>query len=411
MDTLKIDDKFYFGVATSSHQIEGNNINDWSEWEKKNAVRLASCAECRPQLLQERSEAGRPENYVSGNACGSYELFNEDIKLVSSMGCNSYRFSIEWSRIEPENGRFNSSAILKYREMLLAMKGAGLEPFLTLHHFTLPLWLEKIGGIASHSFPEYFERFAEYVGEEFKNQVKFIVPINEPEIVSLNSYYRGIWPPAIKSFWAFKIARKNLATAHILAFKRLKDISPDFSIGTACNLSYFESAGGLINSILKFVALRFWNFYFLDRVKKHSDFIGINYYFHNRINYRFNANENVKVSDLGWELYPQGIQNVIEETYRRYNSPIFITENGLADKLDKNRPEFIRETFNALARARENGIDLRGYFHWSLLDNFEWDKGFWPKFGLFKVDFGTMERTPRESSRVYAEQIKKFINE
>lgn len=404
MDSFKTDEKMYFGVSTSSHQIEGSNRNDWSAWEQKNASLLAEKSPYKTAQPQARN----PENYISANACNSYELFNEDIKLVTSLGCNAYRFSIEWSRIEPENGKFNSDAILKYREMILAMKGAGMEPFLTLHHFTIPLWLEKIGGISAVDFPKYFERFAEKIGMEFKNEVLFITPINEPEILSLNSYLRGNWPPAKKSFWKFWRARLNLVAAHRLAFQGLKQINPAFRVGPVCNLSYFESVGGLVNSLLKFGAHKFWNYYFLDKVKKYSDFIGINYYFHSRIDGGLNKNENLKVSDLGWELYPQGIQNVLEEVYGRYKLPLFITENGLADAEDNNRPWFIEETFKAMSNAIKNGVDLRGYFHWSLLDNFEWDKGFWPKFGLFKVDFTTFERTPRESSKVYADQIKNF---
>ena len=406
-----MDEKFYFGVATSAHQIEGNNLNNWSEWEKENAHRLASLAQSKPQLIEAHPAAGNPQNYISGNACNSYELFNEDIELVESLGCNAYRFSVEWSRIEPEEGKFNLSAILKYREMILAMKTAGIEPFLTLQHFTIPLWLEEKGGIISKGFPGYFARFAERIGNEFRTEVKFICTINEPELLSLNSYYRGLWPPANKNFFKFGKARKNLIKAHIFAFQKLKSISSDFMIGPVCNLSYFESAGGFSNSALTMLAKSFWNFYFLDRVKKYSDFVGINYYFHNRISGGLNKNLNETVSDLGWELYPQGIESVLEETYSRYKLPIFVTENGLADSSDKNRPLFIEETFKAMTQAKANGVDLRGYFHWSLLDNFEWDKGFWPKFGLFKVDFATFERTPRASAKVYKEQIKKYLND
>jgi len=411
-----MDSKFYFGASTSSHQVEGNNHNDWSEWEKKNAPRLASLAQGKSELIESFPGAGNPENYISGNACNSYELFNKDIGALASLGCNAYRFSIEWSRIEPEEGKFNSSAILKYREMILAAKGAGLEPFLTLHHFTNPTWIERDGGIISKNFPKFFERFVEKVGIEFKNQIRFITPINEPEILSLNGYYRGTWPPSKKSFFKFFKARKNLVQAHILAYKKLKEINPEFVVGPVCNLTYFESAGGLVNYFIKSVALRFWNFNFLDKVRKYSDFIGINYYFHNRINWGLNKNGSTsspqaKVSDMGWELYPQGIENILTETYSRYRLPLFITENGLADASDKNRTWFIKETFQAISRALKNNVDLRGYFHWSLLDNFEWDKGFWPKFGLFKVNFNTFERIPRESSKVYAEEIKKFINE
>lgn len=406
-----MDEKFYFGAATSAHQIEGNNLNNWSEWEKKNATRLASLAQGNPELINVHPGAGNPENYISGKACNSYELFNEDIKALESLGCNAYRFSIEWSRIEPEEGRFDSSAILKYREIILAAKAAGLEPFITLHHFTLPLWVEKMGGVTSHRFPSFFARFAEKIGKEFSYQLKYISPINEPEILALNGYYRGIWPPAKKNFLKFRKARKNLIRAHILAFQKLKKVNPNFLVGPVCNLSYFESAGGLWNSLLKLLGLRFWNFYFLERVKKYSDFFGINYYFHNRVSGGFNKNINECISDMGWELYPQGIENVVTETYSRYKLPIFITENGLADASDKKRGWFIEETFAALSRARKSGVDLRGYFHWSLLDNFEWDKGFWPRFGLFKVDFETFERTPRGSSKVYVEKIKNFIND
>lgn len=181
-------------------------------------------------------------------------------------------------------------------------------------------------------------------------------------------------------------------------------------VGPACNMTNFESGKGYINRLITSLAERYWNRYFIEQVRSKIDFIGVNYYFHNRISYGFNKNDNLSVSDMGWELYPQGL-NVVLNNLAEFKLPLYITENGLADAEDENRAVFIEETFRSILKSIENGVDVRGYFHWSLMDNFEWDKGFWPRFGLISIDRKDLTRKVRvKSCNKYSEIIEKGIN-
>lgn len=386
---LKFPDGFLWGAATSSHQVEGNNHNDWTVWEKENAERLS----------KESGGKYPRENYISDRACDHYNRYEEDFDLVKEMGHNAHRFSIEWSRIEPEEGKFNEKEIEHYREVICALRERGIEPFVTLWHWTIPVWFTRKGAFGKYDNIKYFVRFCERVASEFRNDVKFWVILNEPEIYAGHSYLKGLWPPQKKNPLSYWSVMTNLVKAHRESYKKIKKINLNAQIGIAKNNIYFE---GWLAPVINWL----WNFYFLNQVKNYQDFIGLNYYFHNRIKgLKFNQNENKEISDMGWELYPEGIYHVLK-SLKKYNKPIYITENGLADAQDKQRANFIVEHLKWIHKAIEEGVDVRGYFHWSLLDNFEWDKGFWPRFGLIEIDYKTLERKPRPSSRVYAEIIR-----
>ena len=216
----------------------------------------------------------------------------------------------------------------------------------------------------------------------------------------MNSYLRGIWPPQRKSVFKYFKVLNNLAKAHDLAYKSLHLIDLDCEVGISKNNIDFE--GGILAKLADY----FWNKHFLNKIKDKQDFIGFNYYYHNRIRgFRFNRNKNKIVSDMGWEIYPKGIYHVLKEL-KRYNKPIYITENGLADVKDEKREKFIKDHLYWIHKAIQDGIDVRGYLYWSLLDNFEWNKGLWPKFGLIEVDYDTMKRKIRPSAYKYAEICK-----
>jgi len=395
--TLKFPDDFLWGAATAAHQVEGNNHNDWSEWEKENMTRLS------------KKSGGKypPENYISGRACDHYNRYEEDFDLAKEMGHNVHRFSIEWSRIEPEEGKFNEREIEHYRNVIRALRARGIEPFVTLWHWTMPVWFTKIGAFEKQENIKYFIKFCEYIVKEFHNDVKFWITLNEPEIYAVNSYLKGIWPPQKKNIASYLLVIRNLIKTHCDLYRVIKGINPDGKVGIAKNNIYFEANNKNISDhILKKFIDWWWNFYFLNRIKNQQDFIGLNHYFHNRIkNFKFNQNENKKISDMGWELYPEAIYYVLK-CLKKYNKPVYITENGLADAKDENREWFIRETLKNIHKAISESIDVRGYFHWSLLDNFEWDKGFWPRFGLVEIDYKTLERKRRPSSYLY-EKIAK----
>lgn len=394
-----MDDKFknfFWGASTSSHQVEGNNHNDWSEWEQEHAERLS------------RQSGGiyPPENYISGRACDHYNRYRKDFDIAKQLGHNAHRFSLEWSRIEPEEGKFDEKELEHYRDVISALRERGIGPFVSLWHWTLPVWLQEKGGVLASNFPDYFARYTGRVLDALQHTIRFWITVNEPEIYALNSYVRGKWPPQKRRLFSFFSVTHALSMAHRRAYQVIKKSLPDAQVGVAVNQSYFESAGGVVNDVLAWGAERLWNRWFLRHVSNELDFIGLNYYFHNRIDYGLNKNRNEKVSDMGHELYPEGLYHVLLDL-KKYKKQIYITENGLADAEDKHRAWFIQEHIRWMKKAMDEGADVRGYFHWSLLDNFEWDKGFWPRFGLVEVDYNTMERKVRQSAREYATLIEK----
>jgi beta-glucosidase len=392
---------FFFGAATSSHQVEGDNHNDWSVWERKNAERLAKEARAPFDVAKEK------DNYISGKACEHYNRFREDFDIAKLLGHNAHRFSIEWSRIEPKEGKFDQKEIEHYRDVIRALQERFLEPFVTVWHWTLPVWLAEKGGLLAPDFAEYFARYAEKLAQEFKGDVKFWITVNEPEVISWNGYGRGVWPPNKKGTLSARRAMLALASAHKAVYRRIKATDAAAQVGATMHMDWFESTGGFVNDIRALFADKIRNFYFLDKIRRETDFIGFNYYFHNRIDGGFNKNKNEIVSDMGWEIYPEGMYRVLMKL-KKYEMPIYITENGLADAQDSRREAFITEHLTWMRKAMDEGVDVRGYFHWSLLDNFEWDKGFWPRFGLVEVDYRTLTRKIRLSARAYEKIIKKW---
>ncbi len=371
---LKFPKNFYWGTATSAYQVEGGIKNDWST-------------------------AG--QKYDAGLACDHYNRFEEDFDLAKAMNNNAHRFSIEWARIEPEQGKFDQKEIEHYRKIILALKERNLEPFVTLYHWTLPIWFIEKGHWLNKENPKYFWRFVEKVVSEYKDLVKFWITLNEPNIYTTHSFLRGIWPPFEKSFYKMQEVIKSLVTAHKESYQIIHKILPNSQVGIANNNNCFQG-------ILKFFSEYYWNHQFFDAIKDCQDFVGVNYYipvslWENLI--RLNRVLKREVSDMSWAIYPKGIYYVLKDL-KRYNKPIYITENGLADAKDKKRPKFIIDHLRWIHKAIEQGIDVRGYFHWSLIDNFEWDRSFGPRFGLIEIDYKTLKRIPRSSSKVYAEICK-----
>lgn len=421
---MKFPKDFYWGVATSSHQVEGGNVNDWSEWEKKNAEKLAQEAEKKFSHLKNwqeiKEQAQNPQNYISGRACDHYNRYEEDFDIAKSLGHNAHRFSIEWSRIEPEEGKWDEKEIEHYREVIKALRSRGIEPFVTLWHWTLPIWLSKKGGWLNENSPKYFERYCSKIINSYdSNLVRFWITLNEPEIYATLSYLTGVWPPQKKNLFSYFRVIGNLIKAHKKACEAIKKINSEVRIGIAKNNVYFEAyRGGFINKIFKKIIYWWWNFYFLNQISDAQDFIGLNHYFHNTIKFSllkspknwFNQNENKKISDIGWELYPEGIYYVLKDL-KKYQKPIYIMENGLADAKDENREWFIKESLKNVVKAISKGVNVNGYLYWSLLDNFEWEKGFWSRFGLVEIDYSasggkTLERKIRPSAYEYAKIIK-----
>ena len=410
---------FLWGAATSAHQVEGNNINDWTEWEQVNAEKLAKSAGQKWQRWQQEQfpamfEAG---NYISGQACDHYRRYGQDFDIAKSLGHNAHRFSIEWSRIEPEEGQFDEAAIEHYRQVLLALRQRGLEPFVTLWHWTNPLWIRDIGGWENKKTINYFTHYAEKIFNEYRDLVKFWVPLNEPGTQVSFGYIFGSQPPGVKNKLRANRVLKNLMAAHKKIYSLNREKKHGFQIGCSHFMFFNKPYKNLPwNFLVTKIMSYFLDYRFFKVYKNFSDFFGIQYYQPNFVNLKLGGRiagliENKEpykwVSDLNWEIFPEGIYHVVKKA-ARYGKPIYITENGLADAADKNRGPFIKENLKWLHRAINEGVDVKGYFYWSLLDNFEFVdmRGFWPRFGLVEVDYKTMERKIRPSAYEYAEICK-----
>lgn len=399
---------FLWGSATSAHQVEGGNKNNWSEWEKNNSNRLSREAKNKWQVWQQEKfpEMFKSKNYISGNACDHYNCYENDFDIAKDLGHNAHRFSIEWSRIEPEEGKFDEKEVEHYRKVLQALRERGIEPMVTLWHWTNPLWL-KDGGL-NKKFPFYFERYAEYIVKQLGYLSNFWITLNEPTSVISSSYINGKWPPQKRNIFVAWRVYKNLVAAHNLTYQKIHQISPKAKVGFANIMINYEPAHQwcLSEKLIVKIINYFSNKKFLKMTVNRHDFLAMQYYFHNKIYFPgIVRNENKTISDLGWEIYPKGIYHILQ-SLKKYDLPIYITENGLADADDSQRERFIKEHLYWIHKAIKDGVDVRGYFYWSLLDNFEWDKGFWPRFGLVEVDFETQERKIRPSARKYAKICK-----
>lgn len=376
---LKFPEYFLWGTATSAYQVEGGIKNcDWAK------------------------------SFSAGETCNHYKLYEEDFNLIEILNQNAYRFSIEWSRIEPENGQFDQNAIEHYKRMLKSLKRRGIKTMVTLSHFTLPLWMAGMGGWSSKRIIFYFPRFAKKVFAELQGLVDFWITINEPLVYASISYIKGRWPPHKKNLISFFKVVKNQEICHQRIYQTFHRLELKAKVGIAKNNCYFEpfNRESSLDRFNTKLYSYFWNQYFLERIKNHLDFIGLNYYFHQKIKFPGRIkNENKKISDIGWEIYPMGIYYILGKL-KKYNLPIYITENGLADAKDKLRKDFIKDHLYWIWRAIQEKVRVKGYFHWSLMDNFEWEKRFKPKFGLVEVDYKTFERKIRRSAYYYSKICK-----
>lgn len=411
---------FFWGAATASHQIEGNTLNDWSGWEKENAQRLAkgapkAFAQRSPVWEEVKSEATNAENYISGNGDDSYNRWEEDIALLKQLGVNAYRFSIEWSRIEPTEGQFNEDALDHYKTIINALRENNIEPFITIVHRTIPQWVAAQGGWANKKTVTNFVQYTQQLVTTFGSYVKYWTPLNEPVLNVTGGFFGGVIPPNRINPFAGFASYRNMIAAHNQVYTIIHSAIPNAQVGPAQAAVYAEAEHGhWYNQILVNAVHWFMNWKFLDGITQHTDFIGIQYYTRGVIGFRkskfliplpSSIPQPGPASDMGQEIYPAGLYNYAKLVWDRYQKPIIVTENGIADRDDTLRPQFIRAHITEVEKLIANEIPIQGYFHWSLLDNFEWDKGFWPQFGLYTVDRATLERRPTQSAEHYREII------
>jgi beta-glucosidase len=411
--TLAFPKGFLWGTASAAHQVEGKNSNSWTEWEKQ------------PGRIADGKRSGR--------ACDHYNRFDRDFANLQRLHNNTHRLSLEWSRLEPKSGKWNDKEFAHYRRVLSSLKKRGLEPMLTLHHFTNPLWFEALGAFAHPESPEIFERFTLRAAEELGGPVRLWCTINEPVVYTHHSYMLGIWPPGrTDARLAFRVLG-NLLRAHARAYRALHKVLGDgIQVGIAKHFRVFDPARPLhpgdrlmaknmdfmfnrlaILALARGVVyppLALWSH---DRSLAGTlDFIGVNYYSREFVRFRphrpdllfgeFVRKSGLARNSLDWEIYPHGLYRILRYC-ARFGLPVYITENGIATEDDAQRTAYIASHLAAAHQAIADGVDVRGYYYWSNLDNFEWEEGYTARFGLYGVDFKTRKRALRESGRRYAE--------
>lgn len=404
--TLAFPKEFVWGSATAAHQVEGDNrFNDW--WAHEHAA---------------ETNAVEP----SGIACDHYHRYADDFALLKSLGHQVHRLSIEWSRIEPREGDIQAAEIEHYRAVLTKLHEFGIVPWVTIHHFTLPQWFAEGGGFSRRQNLEKFRRFVDLAASRFGDLANHWCTINEPTIHAEMGYRFGYFPPRLRDDVLAAETLENLFRAHTMASEAIRSHVPTAEIGITLAMAVNEpfdpqSEADREMSVRRDAetneacchALRTGVFRYPGRADQEisglassSTFVGVQYYSRTR----YDASRggfavpdfNRTLSQMGWEIYPEGFAPVLRQAAET-GFPVYVTENGVAHDDDRVRVEFIADHLAEVDRVRSEGCDVRGYFYWSAMDNFEWNFGYGPKFGLIEVDRLSLERKPRPSAHFFAE--------
>jgi beta-glucosidase len=403
MSEKKFPVDFFWGAATASYQVEGGIENcDWAQ-----AAREGKVPTC-------------------GTACDHYNLYESDFDIVQQLGHNCHRLSIEWARIEPREGEFDEKEIEHYRAVVRALRARNIEPFITLWHFTLPQWFSEKGGFERNDAPEIFARYCAYVVEKLDGLCTHYATINEPNVFASAGWLKGTWPPfkrasfmslikipnaapargstpdsSLSALLRYIKVVRNLIRAHNTAYDAVKRAKPDVDLGIVKHVVLFHANGNPLNKLLAVLMNWIWTHYFMKRVYKKCDSIGLNYYQHKKFG---DTREYVK-TDMGWDVYPEGICGALL-MLKRYGKSLYVAEAGIADAADTMRADYLRTLIACTHAAITQGLAVHGFMYWSLLDNYEWALGFDKHFGLVAVNFETQERNIRPSAYVYKEIIE-----
>lgn len=413
---------FLWGTATAAHQVEGDNTNnDWYAWEQAGGRHIF-------------------EDQMSGKACKWWAGYAEkDIKRMADLNTNAHRLSIEWSRIEPEPGKWDHDAIDRYRDILNAMRDAKVQPMVTLHHFTNPIWVADKGGWLNPEIVTLFQRFVQKAVGELADLCNVWCTINEPSVYAAKGFYDGSWPPGKTDLSAYFQVTYHMALAHAAAYRTIHDLSAQAQVGMAHHMVYWQplSPGNPLDRTVTGVLDGMFNDLYLNTLqtgqwrpligkkaeipeaKGTLDWIGLNYYHRwdaafslralKALGITYGARPGAPKGPKTWgEFYPDGLLELIKRLNRQFRLPIYITENGVPDETDAIRPGFLLEHLRQVWKAVMHSIPVKGYYFWSLVDNFEWAEGFDPRyrFGLYEVDFKTQKRTLRNSGKLYKEIAK-----
>jgi beta-glucosidase len=381
---------FLWGAATSAHQVEGGNTNsDW--WDFEHAP-------------------GTPAREPSLDAIDHYHRYTEDFGLLKSLGHNAHRLSLEWSRIEPAPGAFSRAALAHYRRVLTALAEQGLTGFVTLHHFTLPRWFAARGGWLAQDAVALFERYCRRVVRDLGDLMPFVCTINEPQMVALHGYLEGYHPPARTSPTLWRRAGEVLLAAHHAAVRAVRDGPGEVRAGLTLQLPLLTPARDDEACLAAYRVMREEIIdRYLDGLNRSDpgDFLGVQYYRKQWVDpsspTRFaDPPPGWQRTQMGWAVHPDGLRDTLHRAAQP-GLPLYITENGIATDDDTERLDYLETHLSALARARSEGVDVRGYLHWSAFDNFEWAEGYYPKFGLIAIDHDKdFLRLPKPSAHAFA---------
>jgi beta-glucosidase len=403
---------FLWGVATASHQVEGDNENNqWWTWEQQ--------------------EGNIKQGHVSDKACNWWENAEADFDLAAEMNLNALRLSIEWSRVEPEPGTFDTAALERYREMIEGLLERGIKPMVTLHHFSNPQWLEMQGGWENEGTIAYFTRYVERVVKALSDKVTLWCTINEPNVYATMGYLMGEFPPGVRDMKRTRTVLRHLLRAHAAAYRTIHRLQSAAKVGLAHNLRIFDPANpsslpdrlvawaqdlGYNTSIINAVWRGLWippmGVGPAFSLRRTLDWVGLNYYTRDLVAFDSGAQEmlfgrathadDAEMLDGGYgELYPEGFYRALRRL-GKLGIPIYVTENGIPDDDDDQRPRALLLHLHEMWRALQGNLPIQGYYHWTLVDNFEWAEGWTLRFGLIALDPETQARTPRPSADLYA---------
>jgi beta-glucosidase len=378
---------FVWGVATAAHQIEGGNVNnDWWDFEHDPA---SGCAES------------------SGDACDSFHRWEDDLDLAAGMGVGAYRFSLEWSRIEPAEGEVSVAALDHYRRICAGCHERGLLPVVTFHHFTSPRWLAARGGWEAADAPERLARFTERAAAHLGDVMGWACTINEPNIVGALGYSKGEYPPGVKNDLKRHLAvNEAMVRAHRLMVEALRSGPGSFPVGMTVSMDEMVAEEG--GEQIRDMAEEILENTFL-RAAAGDDFVGVQTYTRMHFGPEGQAPDDpdVPLTQMGYEAWPASVAYTVRRAAAFTGIPVVVTENGIATEDDGARIAFLEEALRGLSGCVEDGVDVRGYFVWSLLDNFEWAQGYRPKLGLHSVDHTTFARRAKPSAAWFGEVARR----
>ena len=391
-------ENFDWGAAFASYQVSGCKNSNWSDWEH---------SEKRKNDLEESGELKKHSlsNFLCGDACKHDKRFVSDFNLVKKLGHNSLRTGSEPGKIMPKKGVIDKKEIARIVKMVKHLNKLGIKIYWNLWHWTIPTWWQEEGGWESPHAIEYFTLYTNAVVNALAPLgVTHWITLNETNVFGKLSYEYGAWPPQLSDHARYEVVNDALVQAHIAAYKIIKKVCPQSFVGVAHALGHNEMTEATAEQReWKEKEDEAWSRHFLEKIKDYQDFVGINHYRGSL----FGGRPVTITNDLDWDMYPRAIYDTIMDVWKWYGKPIVITENGCADDEDSRRPWFLWETLKWIQKAIEDGVPVLGYLHWSLMDNFEWAYGFWPRFGLIEIDReNNLKRIPRKSAYLYRDIIR-----